>query len=126
MIYNLVTYFEVNEFIPHASDHCSITVTLSTNYLMDTSSSVEYEYIQKPKKIPWSESTSNSFEQIIQSAKYKALLSQIHMEHVSSQESIDSAVERLSSYLTNAALQAAGPAAGVSRPTIPCRSTARN
>ena len=93
---------------------------------MGTSSTVGYEYIQKPRKIPWSESISNSFEQIIQSATYKVMLSQFHTQQVSSQESLDSAVETLSSFLTNAALQAAGPGSGASGPTVPCRSVARN
>ena len=125
-IFHMISYFVVNDFIPHASDHCSITVTLSTKYMLDQSPSAGYEYIQKPKKVPWNESIADCFEQIIQSNACKTVLSEFDTRPVSSQESMDAAVSSLSDLLVGAALQAAGPTAGVVRPTWPCKAQARN
>ena len=125
-IYNKVSSFVVNELLSDLSDHCSCVVTLRTNFIRDKITSDSYEYIVKPKKIPWSEDISFRFENTIQSESAKTFLSQLSTQCLSSQESLDSAVESLSSFLVTAARTAGGQTAGRSGPRPPRRSPAPN
>ena len=125
-IYDKVSSFVVNELLSDLSDHCSCVVTLQTNFVCDKIVSDSYSFIDKPKKIPWSEDISCRFENIIQNQSSKVFLSHFNEELLSSQELLDTAVESLSSFLVNAARAAGGVAAGSSRPRPPPRSQAPN
>ena len=101
-------------------------MTLKTSFICDKIMSESYDFIDKPKKMPWSEDISLRFENIIQNQSSKAFLTQFAKEPLSSQESLDKAVESFSSFLVGAARTAGGPVAGSSRPRPPRRSTAPN
>ena len=108
-IYHRVSSFTVGEFLPTLSDHCSCSVVLRSDYLLDSSPSDSYEYIAKPRKIPWTCDISSKFENIIQTNDSKAFLRGFKSRDMSDQESLDSGVSALASFLTGAAEQAAGP-----------------
>ena len=120
-LYSSVSSFTVNDFLPELSDHCSITVVIRTQYLCDALSADSYSFITKPSKVQWSSETATSFERLLQDYSAKTFLSQFSRKTIANQESLDSAVDSLSSFLVGAAVEAAG-----SRPNIPHRSEARN
>ena len=123
-IYRQVSYFIVNDFLPDLSDHCSITVAISTKYMLSSLSS--YNLLSKPSKVPWSDDISVMYEGLLQDKTSKAFLSQFNAQSLSSQQLLDSAVDSLSSFLVNAAVQAAGSSVGTARPNVSRRSTERN
>ena len=125
-IYDKVSSFVVNELLSDLSDHCSCDVTLKTNFIQDRIMSDHYEFIDKPKKIPWSDDISWRFENIIQTESSKVFLSNLAKQCLSSQDSLDTAVESLSSFLVSAARTAGGPVAESSRPRPPRRSSGPN
>ena len=125
-LYDKISSFVVNELLSDLSDHCSCVVTLKTSFICDKIMSESYDFIDKPKKMPWSEDISLRFENIFQNQSSKAFLTQFSKESLLSQESLDKAVESFSSFLVGAARTAGGPLAGSSRPRPPRRSTAPN
>ena len=66
-IYRQVSSFIVNEFMPDLSDHCSITVAISTKYIC--SSINNYSFLSKPSKVPWSNDISLTFQGLLQDKK---------------------------------------------------------
>ena len=124
-IYHLVSSFTVNEFLPDVSDHCSITVTLRTKFLLDQSLSDSYAYEDKPKKVLWSPEIARNFENLIQNPPSKAFLAQFNSLQVSSQDSLDQAVDSLSAFLVGMAEAAAFPSAPGRRPAMAGRPRAR-
>ena len=124
-IYHLVSSFVVNEFLPDVSDHCSITVTLRTKFLLDHSLSNSYIFEDKPRKVLWSPATADSFERMLQNAPSKAFLGQFNSLAVTNQESLDVAVDSMSSFLVGTAEAAAGPSAPGRRPAMAGRPRAR-
>ena len=114
----------MNDFLPDLSDHCSITVAIGTKYMC--SSMHSYNLLSKPSKVPWNDEISSTFEGLLQDKKSKVFLSQFNAQCMSSQESLDTAVDSLSSFLVGAALQAAGSSVQTKKPNIQCRSADRN
>ena len=108
-IYHLVVSFFVNELLPVLSDHCSCTVTLKTSFVPEYVPSNTYNYLTKPKKVPWNGNLSELFENEIQNAQSKAFLSVFNNQCVDSQFSLDTAVASLSNFLVSAAQTIAGP-----------------
>ena len=125
-MYDMISTFIVNDFMPDLSDHCSITVSISTKYLCDVTSSKRYEYIEKPCKVPWSAETAFSFEQLLQNQQAKVFLAKFNTQHLSSQMLLDAAVDSLSSFLVCTAEQAVCPALGAIKPKVPRKSGSRN
>ena len=124
-IYHLVSTFVVNEFLPDLSDHCSITVTLRTKFLLDEGLSDAYSYVDKPKKVTWTPETAVNFERLLQNAPAKAFLAQFDSLAVANQESLDQAVDSLSSFLVGTVEAAAGPSVPGRRPAMAGRPRAR-
>ena len=108
-IYHRVSSFSVGEFIPTLSDHCSCSVVLNSDYLLDNNLSGNYEFITNPKKVSWNSDISNQFEMFIQTFESKSFLKDFKSRVISDQETLDSGVSALSGFLTSAAQQAAGP-----------------
>ena len=52
-IYYKIRSFQVNEFLPTLSDHCSISFKLETNFLCNSFQSKQYEFVAKPNKLKW-------------------------------------------------------------------------
>ena len=125
-LYCTISLFIVNDWMPDLSDHCSITVSISTKYMCNVSSLDRYEYITKPSKVHWSPETSLRFEGFLQDQASKDFLAQFSKNCMPSQELLDNAVDSLSSFLVGAAVKAAGPAQGAYKPPMPRRSEARN
>ena len=115
-MYGQVSSFIVNDFLPDLSDHCSITVAISTKYMLSSLCS----------KVPWSDNTSVVYECLLQDKTSKAFLSQFTAQSLSSQQSLDSAVDSLSSFLVDAAVRASAGPVGTARPNVPQRSADRN
>ena len=124
-IYHTVSSFVVNEFLPDVSDHCSITVTLRTKFLLDHSLSDSYSYVDKPRKVAWNPVIASNFERLLQIEPSKAFLAQIGSVAVSSQESLDAAVDSLSTFLVGTAEAAAGPSPPRRTPATSGRPRAR-
>jgi len=124
-IYHTVSSFVVNEFLPDVSDHCSITVALRTNFLLENSLSDSYEYLDKPKKVSWCPEIGNNFERLLQNQPSKAFLAQFNHLEVSTQENLDQAVDSLSTFLVETAEAAAGPSPPGRRPGRAGRPRAR-
>ena len=125
-IYHLIASFEVGEFLPDCSDHCSCSITLRTNYAMDSNPLHNYQFVDKPRKVAWNPLISSQFENLIQSSSAKTYLSKFEWQSVSDQVTVDGAVRSLSDFLVNAAVQAAGPVLVRARPSVRRRSYARN
>ena len=125
-LYQTISSFIVNDWMPDLSDHCSITVSISTKYMCNVSASDRYDYITKPVKVHWSPETSLRFEGLLQDQASQAFLAQFSKQCISSQVSLDNAVNSFSSFLVGAAVKAAGPAQGAHKPPVPRRSEARN
>ena len=124
-IYSQVSSFIVNDFLPDLSDHCSITVAISTKYML-SGSLHNYNLLSKPRKVPWSDGIAVTFEGLLQDTKSKAFLAQFNAQSLSTQELLDSAVDRLSSFLVDAAIQAASSSVGTAKPQVPRKSADRN
>ena len=125
-IYDIIFSFVVNELLPNVSDHCSCTLTLQTKYLIEQPQTDSYVFIKKPKKVPWNESISVSFEGLVQTNKSKIFLSEFESRPMSCQNTVDSAVQSISGFLVGAAVQAAGPAPHTVRPNVTQRAEGRN
>ncbi len=72
-LFDRVSTFSVCNFLPHLSDHCGIEVVLETNYI-SIASTLDYNYIPKPKKVKWDVNISVRFENVLQSEKSKCFL----------------------------------------------------
>ena len=110
------------------SDHCSIVVTLKTKFLLQSNPSDSYRYIDKPRRVQWNENISLSFERFLQDVNSRKFLSDFDLEAaaVCSQMSLDTAVSSLAGFIVGTAVQAAGPALGVSKPNVPKRQQGRS
>ena len=96
--------FQVNEFMPHLSDHCSVSILLKIAKNIPTPQVNKYEYLPKPEKIVWNKVTEQKFENIIQSTHSKLFLSNFASKGVSpTQDCVDSATNFLSEFLVNSA-----------------------
>ena len=125
-IYHLISSFEVGEFLPNCSDHCSCSVTIRTNYAMDLNPLHNYSFVEKPRRVAWSPEISCQFENIIQNCASKDYLSEYEQQSVSDQVTVDGAVRSLSEFLVSAAVQAAGPALARAKSHVPRKSNKRN
>ena len=125
-LYHIISSFVVNDWMPDLSDHCSITVSISTKYMCNVSPSNVYNYITKPKKVHWNSETSLRFEGFLQDQTSKAFLAQFSKQCMSSQASLDNAVDSFSNFLVEAAVKAAGPTQVPYKPPVPRKSDARN
>ena len=76
--------------------------------------------------MPWSDDIAVSFEGLLQDKNSKAFLAQFNAQSLSSQDLLDTAVDSLSSFLVDAAVQAASSKVGTARPHVPRRSEDRN
>ena len=80
----------------------------------------------KPRKVPCNNEISSTFEGLLQDKKSKLFLSQFNAQSMSSQEWLNTAVDSLSSFLVNAALQAANSSVQTAKPNVPRKSADRN
>ena len=103
-IYHKVTSFQVNEFLPSLSDHCSIAIKLRTQYISNQFQSENYEFIEKPKKIKWDKEIAVRFENILQLPDSKLFLFNFVKNGIlNKQEGIDSATDFLATFIKNSA-----------------------
>ena len=103
-VYRKIGSFQVNVWLPTLSDHCSISICLETDFHCSLQSSPNYDFIQKPEKIKWSQEIKNNFENVIQSNDSKLFLSNFALNGINhNQKSIDSATEFLTDFLVNSA-----------------------
>ena len=125
-IYDVVSSFVVNDFLPNVTDHCSCTVTIRTKYVLRRNPSDSYLYTEKPKRLLWNQNISVEFERLLQVQNSKSFLAEFNTLDMSSQETMDCAVQSLSDLMVGAALQAAGPTLSGARAHVPRRCQAPN
>ena len=63
--YNKVKTFEVNNFLPILSNHCSFEIKLRVNLPKRDIELSYYEYVLKPSKIKWDREVSTNVERSI-------------------------------------------------------------
>ena len=104
-LYKSVKTFRVGSLVPTLSDHCPIIVTIevSVNSRIDN---LNYDFIDKPHKIPWSNDISFRFENILQSEEFKnKSCSFLLSDYDLSQGGIDKATADLSNIFIEGALR---------------------
>ena len=104
-LYKSVKTFRVGSLVSTLSDHCPIIVTIDVS-IKFLSKDSNYNFIEKPNKIPWSKDIAFRFENLLQSAEFKQkssnfLESDIHQ----SQEGIDRATADLSNLFIEGAIR---------------------
>ena len=103
-IFYKISTFQVDRFLPHISDHCSVSIKLKTCQNLHIQKPTEYEYITKPEKIVWNRATEHKFENIIQSKDSKVFLSNFATNGIlPNQDCVDCATDFLSEFLVNSA-----------------------
>ena len=109
-VYHKILTLQVNNFLPHLSDHCPITIKLKTNAPKILNVYENYEFIEKPKKIMWDKKIEQKFENILQTADSKLFLTNFASNGIlSDQKCVDNATAFLSEFLVNAAELASNP-----------------
>ena len=109
-VYHKILTLQVNNFLPHLSDHCPITIKLKTNAPKILNDYENYEFIEKPKKIMWDKKIEQKFENILQTADSKLFLTNFASNGIlSDQKCVDNATAFLSEFLVNAAELASNP-----------------
>ena len=101
-IYDKISVFKVNDFIPNLSDHCSISFKLKTNAYSCAKIFENYEFVQKPTKVKWDKKIELNFENILQSADSKLFLSNFAKNGIlPDQNCVDNATAFLTEFLVN-------------------------
>ena len=91
-IWSIVSTFVINELYPDLSDHCSITVTLKTNYFAQFCMPKEFNLLDKPQRLKWDSSISLRFEHLIQTEQSRGFLSTFTSKNLTDQMSLDQAM----------------------------------
>ena len=95
-VYNKISSFQVDTWLPHLSDHCPILICLKTDIDLLFLEENDCEFNAKSLKIEWDKNIRDRFENIIQSYDSKVILSNFALQDIASnQESVDSATELL-------------------------------
>ena len=107
-VYNKISSFQVDTWLPHLSDHCPILICLKTDIDLLFLEENDCEFNAKSLKIEWDKNIRDRFENIIQSYDSKVILSNFALQDIASnQESVDSATDLLTDFLVKSA-QSAG------------------
>ena len=106
-IYDKITSFTVHDFIPQLSDHCSVSLIISTDFSCHPQASNNMNLLEKPVKLNWSKKIEVNFENIIQSSDAQKFLTNFAQNGIKSdQNSIDIATEAFTDFLVNYATKA--------------------
>ena len=106
-VYNNIGSFQVHSLLPHLSDHCSISITISTDIHHNISKDKTHLLLPKPKKVVWSKQIHENFENLIQSSDSKNFLSNFAANSIcQEQTSIDVATKVFTDFLINSAILA--------------------
>ena len=104
-LYDNVQTFSVGQ-VSTMSDHCPIRAVLSVKIIKEDIEE-EYNFIESPKKIPWSTDIAFRLENILQTSEYKMRIGKIfEFENVQSQEEVDLMTENLTNILVEGAILA--------------------
>ena len=75
------------------SDHCPIRAVLSVKTFTEKHFET-YDYIESPKKLPWSTDIAMRFENVLQTPEYRSKVENLFLsQNVSSQEEVDNMTE---------------------------------
>ena len=104
-VYSNISSFQVNNLLPHLSDHCSISITISTDIHQNISKDTNCMFLlPKPKKVNWSKQIHQNFENIIQVSDSKNFLSNFEESSIChEQTAIDIATKVFTDFLINSA-----------------------
>ena len=107
-IYDRISSFKVNTFIPHLSDHCSVSLTLLSDFCSTPQpTDILSSLLEKPKKLNWSKKIESNFEAIIQSSDAKRFISNFALNGINpDQKSIDNATAIFTEFIVNSATKA--------------------
>ena len=106
-VYTNIGSFQVHNLLPHLSDHCSISITISTDIHQNISKDETHSLLPKPKKVVWSKQIHENFENLIQSGDSKNFLSNFAANSIcQDQTSIDVASKVFTDFLINSAILA--------------------
>ena len=107
-LYDSVQTFSVGQ-VSALSDHCPIKAVLSV--ILSTEKHHEnYNYIDSPKKLPWSTDIAMRLENILQTPEYRSKVEKLFFsQNVSSQEEVDNMAEMLTNILVEGTLLANSP-----------------
>ena len=100
--YESVQTFSVGQ-VSSLSDHCPVRAVLSVRIFTDIVQE-DYNFIESPKKLPWSSDIAISFENILQTPDFRLRVENLFSNQiVESQEEIDSMTESLTNLLVEGA-----------------------
>ena len=106
-IYDKITSFTVHDFIPQLSDHCSVSLIISTDFSCYPQAINDMNLLEKPVKLNWSKKIEVNFENIIQSSDAQKFLTNFAQNGIKSdQNSIDIATEAFTDFLVSYASKA--------------------
>ena len=106
-IYPKIVSSQVHDLIPHLSDHCSISISISTDIQLSFTPTNNYNLLEKPKKLNWSKQIHQNFENVIQSGVAKNFLANFATNGIDpDQSSIDIATKLFTEFLINSAIEA--------------------
>ena len=97
---NKIAQFKVHTFLPTFSDHCAISLKLSTNLLtISINNSCDYEYIKKPIKLNWNKTLEQNFIGTLESNESKNIINNMFSTGIlPEQNGIDSATDILANF----------------------------
>ena len=107
-IFNKISTFTVNTFLPDLSDHCSVSIKLKTNFISNYGVQPnEYEFLPNPGKIRWDKNIELKFKNSLQSNESQIFLSNFVQNGIRpEQECIDTATNLFTEFLVNSAILA--------------------
>ena len=106
-IYDKISSFTVHDFIPQLSDHCSVSLTILTDFHFHHQTTSQMHLLEKPVKLNWSKKIEANFENIIQSSDAQIFLANFAQNEINAdQNSIDNATETFTDFLISCAKKA--------------------
>ena len=106
-LYHQIQYFQVENLYPALSDHCPIAVKLRTKFITYSNAALNYEFLDKPKKVRWDKQIAHKFEHLLQLPESKNFLTNFAKNEIlGSQTGVDSATAFLTDFITNTAINA--------------------
>ena len=101
-LYESVQTFSVGQ-VSTLSDHCPVRAVLSVKIFTE-SSQENYNFIESPKKLPWSANIACRFENILQTPEYVLRIENSFLnQNVKSQEEVDCMTENFTKILVEGA-----------------------
>ena len=107
-IYDQISSFKVHTFIPQLSDHCSVSLTLQSDFYCTPQPTHNISnLLEKPRKLNWSKKIESNFENILQSSDAKIFVSNFALNGINpDQKSIDTATSSFTEFIVNSAKKA--------------------